>query len=425
MNPSPVSYRQRIPIFALLSATAISLVGSALTLVAVPWFVLQTTGSPAKTGLTGGAETLAMALAGFLGGPLVDRLGFRRASILADLLSGTAVAAIPFLYHMVGLAFWQLLSLVFLAAFFNSPGLSARLGLLPGLSRLARIPNERTNSAFEAIQNSSFLIGPPLAGVLIAAVRTRNVLWLDAASFAISAAIVAAAIPSSGQRAAGAERSPAGYLAELKEGLGFIRRDALLLSIVLTAAITNALDGPLVSVVGPVYARQNYGSAVSLGTMIAGFGGGALVGSILYGMIGHRLPRRTTFIGAFVLVGLTFWVLVASPPLPVVTGALVITGLASGPLNPLIFTIVQERTPGSMLGRVNGALISIAMAATPLGTVVMGYLLEGIGLRYTLIGIAACYLAVTLSMLLNPALQEMNKPAAIDPASQDIPERRI
>ncbi|MBA3492511.1 MAG: hypothetical protein H0T55_10660 [Rubrobacteraceae bacterium] len=105
-DAAPKGSQRRLPLLAMLSATALSVVGNSLTFVAVPWFVLQTTGSAAKTGLTGGVVTLAAVLAGFFGGPIVDRLGFKRTSVVADLASGATVAAIPLLHHTVGLAFW-------------------------------------------------------------------------------------------------------------------------------------------------------------------------------------------------------------------------------------------------------------------------------------------------------------------------------
>lgn len=142
--------------------------------------------------------------------------------------------------------------------------------------------------------------------------------------------------------------------------------------------------------------------------MVGSFGGGAVAGTVLYGTFGHRLPRRPTFVMSFVIVGIPFWVLAALPPLPVAVAALVFAGVAAGPLNPLIITLVQERSPERMLGRVLGVLNAIAMAAVPLGMLFAGYLLEGVGIRLTVIGIAACYLLVTLSMFLNPSLREMD-----------------
>jgi MFS family permease len=100
---------------------------------------------------------------------------------------------------------------------------------------------------------------------------------------------------------------------------------------------------------------------------------------------------------------------------------LAITGLAAGPLNPLIFTVVQERTPEHLRGRVIGALWALALAASPLGVVLTGYLLEAVGLRLILVGVAAGYLVVTLSMLFNPALREMDERprSAEDTATED------
>src|SRR5437899_1752307 len=111
--PTAPAQRNRLPVVAVLTGNAISLAGSAAALVAIPWFVLQTTNSPAKAGITGFFITLATVAAAFFGGGLVDRLGFKRTSILADIASGLAVALIPLLYVTVGLQYWQLLVLVF------------------------------------------------------------------------------------------------------------------------------------------------------------------------------------------------------------------------------------------------------------------------------------------------------------------------
>ena len=273
------------------------------------------------------------------------------------------------------------------------------------------MPVERANSAYQAIVRSSFLVGPLLAGVLIAAVGSSTVLLLDAATFAVSAAVIAAAVPRLARRApAAGTTSSSGYLAELFEGLVFVRRDALILSVAAAAAALNALNAPVFSVVLPVYADTNFGSAVALGAMIGGFGAGSLVGAAAFGAVGHRLPRRVTLIAGWVFVGLPFWALAAEPSLYLSVAALFVTGLAAGPLNPIIFTVVQQRTPEEMRGRVLGALWSAALAATPFGIVLAGFLLELFGLRPLLMGIAACYLLATLGMLLNPALKQLDDP---------------
>ena len=400
----------RVPILALLGANAVSETGNVLAFVAIPWFVLQTTGSAARTGLTGGAFLLAAVVAGVVGGPFVDRMGFKRASIVADLAGAVTVALIPLLYYTIGLSFWQLLVLVFLGGFLDAPGHTARQSLVPDLAGRAGMRLERANSAFQGIQHASFLLGPPLAGLLIALLAPGNVLWIDAVTFVVSAALVGALVPPVAPRPGTEPRRAGGYLAQLAEGMTFIRRDRLVFWMFGIGVVANFLILPLFAVVLPVYARQVYGSAVDLGLMLGGFGGGALAGTVFFGAVGHLLPRRTTLVSAIMFVGLPFWVLVATPPLWVSMGALFVAGFALGPPNPLTYSVLQERTPPRMLGRVLGAGVSLSMIAVPIGMVLCGYALEIFGLRPTLVGISACYLTVGLLSFISPALRELDKP---------------
>ena len=359
--------KRRIPILALLSANGISMLGNELALVAIPLFVLHTTGSAAKTGLAMGGTALALALA-FFAGPLVDRLGFKRTSVLADIMSGATVAAIPLLYLTVGLPFWGLVTLVFLGALFDTPGITARASLIPDLARLADTPVERANGARGATRNAATLLGPALGAGLIVAIGSSIVLLLDAATFAISALLVATLIPLAGRDRT---ETGGGYARELVEGLRVVWRDRLVFSIVLTVAAVNFLVAPLAAVILPVYAKTVLHSTLSLGLMLSGFGAGALTGSLLYGAFGHRLPRRATFIGSLFLLGVPLWIVAATDSLIVAVAAFVVVGLAFGPGNPLIFTVAQERAPRELRGRVFGTVTAIA---APLGMVLSGQL---------------------------------------------------
>jgi MFS family permease len=393
----------------LLAANAVSETGNVLAFVAIPWFVLQTTGSAVRTGLTGAAFLLAAVMAGVFGGPVVDRLGFKRTSIVADLAGAVTVALVPLLFHTVGLLFWQLLVLVFLGGFLDAPGHTARQSLVPDLAGRAGMGIERANSAFQGIQYVSFLFGPPLAGLLISLFAPGNVLWIDAATFVASAALVAALVPAPAPRADTGARRAGRYLAELAEGIAFIRRDRLVVWMFGIGVVANSLVLPLFAVVLPVFARTTYGSALDLGLMLGGFGSGALAGTVLYGIFGDRLPRRATLVSAILVLGVPFWVLVAMPPLGVAIGALFVAGFALGPPNPLTYSVLQERTPPRMLGRVLGAGVSLSMVGAPIGMVLCGYVLQTLGLRPTLVGISGCYLAVGVLAFLTPALRELDK----------------
>ena len=96
--------RRHLPLYALLTGTGVSIVGSLMTLIAVPWFVLQTTGSPAKTGITTAVWVLPVILSGALAGPIVDRVGHKRIGVVGDLGAGLSVAAVKSRLHRARVA---------------------------------------------------------------------------------------------------------------------------------------------------------------------------------------------------------------------------------------------------------------------------------------------------------------------------------
>ncbi len=411
--PAPSS-ASRTPFAALLAANAISLVGNQLTFVAVPWFVLQSTGSAARAGQVGALGALAAVIAAFVGGGLSDRLGARRTSIATDVASGVAVATIPLLYHTVGLAFWQLLPLVFLRALLNTPGGAARQSLLPALIALAGLRLERGNAAYQTVQNFSQLAGPALAGLLIATLGTSNVLWIDAATFVVSAGIVARTIPATLGRPRPNDSGAASpkFVAELREGVRFLQRDRPVFAIAITATLGNFLGAALFAVILPVYARDRFGSAVDLGLILAGWGGGAIAGAVLYGSVGLLLPRRPLLIAGAALNVPTVVLLATAPSLPLagVVGVLACMGLFSGAANPLAFTLLQERVPEGLRGRVFGAVFALGGVTAPLAVLLAGYALEGTGITVTLLGEAGGFLALTAWLGLNPALRHVAPP---------------
>ena len=408
MHPTtqPKSHNS-IPLYSLFIANAISLVGNVFSLIAIPWFVLQTTGSATQTGITGFFTILPVILAGFLAGTLIDRLGYKRTSIIADYASGITTALIPLLYLTIGLEFWQLLVLVFLGALLDAPGSTARAALLPELAEQAGMPIERATSLIHVIERGARLVGAPLAGFLIGLMGTANVLWLDAASFVVSAAIIGLMIPAITPTA---EETKSGkYFEELKDGLRFIVQDRLILSILVMVMLTNFLDAIFGGVLQPVYVREVYGRAMDLGLLIAANGGGAVIGGLIFAAIGHRLPRHATFVGAFVLTGFRYWVYALYPPVWVMIIVTLICSIGAGPLNPIIDAIEFERIPSQMRGRVFGAITAGAWLAMPLGMLLGGILTDKLGTFIMMISLAITFLITTLSMAFIPTMKEMNR----------------
>jgi MFS family permease len=395
----------RRPLYALYVADVISLSGNAVAQLAIPWFVLTTTGSATSTALVVFFNFLPIVIATFFGGVIVDRLGFRTTSVVADLASAGAVAAIPLLHTTVGIELWQLMALVFVGALLDAPGSTARSALVPDLVELAGIRMERASGIRGAIQQGSLLAGAPIGGLLVAGVGATNALWLNSASFLVSAALVAVFVPRPVKAAEHEE--PGRFLTELAEGMRFIWDARLLRALVVTVFVSNLLDAPF-PVIMPVFVEEAYGSAVQLGLLYGTYGGAALAGALVYSSVGHRLPRRRTFVCCFALFPVSYLVMATAPTLPVALAVLVIVGLASGPVNPLIFTMASEIVPVHLRGRVFGAVRAGAWASIPLGILLGGVLVSTIGVAATFLGIGICYALLVAYGFFNPAFREMD-----------------
>ncbi len=414
---------RRLPLYALLTANLISRIGNSLTYIAIPWFVLATTGSAAKTGLVAAVGILPVIITGILGGPLVDRLGYKRMAVVSEVASGINVALIPLLYTTIGLPFWTLLVLVLLGAALDSPGHSARASMLPEIAQLANMPLERANSMVMIAGRTSAMLGAPLAGILIATIGTSNLLWIDAVSFGISATLLAIAIPNRVVSQAQQQVEQAGtalrtYMGEVAEGFRFIRQDGLIFWLALSFSLGSLLAEPVYSVIMPVYAKEVYGSALDLGFMYAALGAGSILGAILFAVFGHRMPRRATLLTGFTVRALSFWVLVVMPPVGIVVAAVVINATALEPVNPMVQTIFQERVPEGMRGRVFGTIGAIAAATMPIGMIAYGLMMTELGLQTTLYIFATVNLSVPLVLAIVPAIRALGEPAGRPGASR-------
>lgn len=406
--------KDRRPFLALMSANAVAQVGHMMTSVAVPWLVLETTASAAAVGLTGAAIAIGAVVPSLLGGPIVDRLGQRRTSIAADLVCGLTVAMIPILQLAGVLVFPEILLLVFLLSSFNAQGDTGRFGLIPALAARAQMPLERSNAADRGIARAGQLLGPLLAGVLIPVIGPSNVLIVDALTFGLSAVLVGLGVPSA--TAPFARPDPPDrrdYRADLAEGIRYVLGNRLILSVIGLCLVGNFFDLPLMTVVLPVYAKQIFDSPQSLGLMLGSVAAGTLLGTIIFGLYGRRFPKRETFlVGWLIAILLTYGALAIQAPLAVLVVAGFVGGIAAGPINPILETVVQQHTPPQLMGRVFGAFLAFSQAAIPFGAAIAGLVIQGVGLIPTIATGGVIYVLVILGTFFNPALRAMNAPRA-------------
>ncbi len=413
ITDDPSGTRDRLPLAALVTANVISVIGNSVSALAIPWFVLQTTGSAARMGVVAAAGMIPFILSSVFGGALVDRIGHKRASVIADVSSGLTVAAIPLCHATVGLPFWLLLVLVFAGALLDAPGSAAQVALIPDIADRARVSLERVNGLTQSMANASRLFGPLIAGGLIAAVGASAVLWIDAACFAISAALVGRFVPAVARPAAAGEGS---YRENLVAGWRVLWSDRLLRGVGLVAVITNAVGAPLGGVILPLYAAATYGSARSFGVMVAGIGAGALAGAVGFGALGQRLPARPALAVGFSIGFVPLAVLLLEPPLPITVVALFAGAMAGGVINPLVTTVLHRRVPVAFQARAFGALVGLAMVAAPLGVLVAGSLVEAVGVNPILTMIVAVGSLTGFLVVAHPAFADLGTPAESPPA---------
>ncbi|WP_329120060.1 MFS transporter [Streptomyces sp. NBC_01353] len=402
----------RAPLATVLAANAISITGNALTLIGVPWFALDTTGSPGKAGLVAFCAAVPVVVSAIVGGPVIDRIGRRRISVASDLVCALALAAIPLLHRAGVLEFWMLCALMAVTGLFHAPGETARHVLIPDLARRAGTPLPRAASLYDAVSRGARMTGAALAGVLVALIGADTVLILDAATFGLSALLVLVGlrgVPSAAPQPDPAPFSLSGYRAELREGYAFVLRSRLLLGIVLMVMVTNGLSQGWSSVLLPVHAREHLGGSAALGLLVAVFGGSALLAAVLYGTVGHRFPRRAVFTAGFLLCGAPPYAVAAltdtTLPLLVTMAA---GGFGAGLLNPILATVMYERVPDDLRSRVSGVTMAGVLLATPLGGLVAGQLVERTGLTTALLTLGGVYFLATLAPMAFPAWRGMD-----------------
>ena len=413
---------QRRPVVALLVANTVSQLGNTFSILAIPWFVLATTGSAGLTGLTVAVGTLPVIVVGIFGGAVVDRLGYRTASVVSDIASGVTTLLIPLLSLTVGLAFWQLLVLVFLGALLDGPGRTARLAIFPDLIQRTTLSLDRANAAYSMTSRVAGLLGPPLAGVLIAVIGPANLLWVNAATFAVSACLVGVLLP-------GVDRIMAavtgvgggrGYLGEVREGFRFLYRRSVLFWMIAAFSLGRLIAEPLYAVILPVYANEIYGSALPLGIIFSALGAGSLVGNLVYAAVAPRLSRSRLLFGGFSIRALCFTVLLAVPPWWVIAAAIFVSASTFEPINPMSMSVMQEQVPAGLRGRVFGAVSAVGASTLPLGVLVYGFLMSALGLETTLAIFVAVNVALPLAMLLLPSLRDIPRPSTVTAGRQPV-----
>jgi predicted MFS family arabinose efflux permease len=411
-RPRPSASPLLTPLTLLVLANAVSLSGNVITTVAIPWLVLTTTGSAALTGIAVFAGVAGAAVGGLAAGRIVDAVGPLRTSAASDILSGLAVAPLPILLAFDALEVWHVVPLAIVGTLADSAGSAARQSLVPVAADSGGYQRERANAMFTSAEHIGYLLGAPIAGLLIAAFGVGPALSVTVAAFGFAALVVARFVRLPRPRAVAARADRAG----LRETIAFIWGDPALRALLIFPTVAVLLVGPLAPIVLPVLAREAFGDPVVLGLMVASYGAGGLLGAAAFGAFGSRIPRRALYVGVFVVWPLTYAAITLVPSLPFTLAMLLTLGAAAGSLVPLMATIRQERSPSRLLPRVVGLSTATIPVAGPIGVLVTGFLIDGLGLHQTLLLMTAGAALIGMAVLLSQGIRAVDAGATTRPS---------
>jgi DHA3 family tetracycline resistance protein-like MFS transporter len=401
----------------LWSAMCISLLGDGAFLVALAWQVYVLSDAPTALSVVGIAMTVPTILFLLVGGVASDRLDRRSILIAADVGRGAAVGMMAVLAVGGWLELWHLVALAAVygtgSAFF-APAFDA---FVPDLLRPERLA--QANALDQLVRPLALrLVGPALGGVVVGVAGASAVFALDAASFAVSCAVLLL-IRAPARRSVAEGGS---VLADLRAGWRYVRERSWLWATFASAAIAYLLFmGPVEVLLPYVVKHPLHGDAADLGMVFAAGGLGSVICAVTMGRRG--LPRRT------MTVMYVVWTLatlaVAGYGLASAIWQLMLASLAFNALETagtiIWATVKQRHVPGHLLGRVSSLDWLISIGLLPLSFALTGPAAAAFGAQATLVGAGILGAMVTAAALVVPGTSAVEEPRARSAAQHPVP----
>jgi MFS family permease len=386
------------PLRALLFAEVISTTGAQMTWLALPWFVLTTTGSPARMTFVMMAELAGFAVAGLPAGMFVQRFGARRSMLVTDFARAPLMMLVPVLHWTGHLSLAALILLALSLGLLGAPYFTAQKVIVPELLGEDEETITHANGLFQGAIRMTMLLGPPIGGVLIGLMGAANVLVVDAATYVVSFVLVVLFVPR-GTATPEADDSR-GILA----GFRFLVREPLLrVWIPLFVAGDAAWQAFFAAV--PVLTIERFGADAKIaGALFAAFGAGALSGNILsFRFLAQRMDGLRLIAFSVPFQAAPLWLVPLDVGAPVLFVAILVSGIANGICNPSIHSIFTLRMPPSIRPKAMAAGSTLWGLGMPLGLLAAGPVLSAFGTRPVLIGFATvqsiCMLGVAAASL--------------------------
>jgi Transmembrane secretion effector len=387
---------------ALIGGLGVSTLGTQLTAVAVPYQVYGLTHSSLYVGLVSLAQLFPLILGSLFGGSLVDAVDRRRMLLAVEAIAALSSAGLA-LNADFGPALWPLFLFPAVTAALSGMDSSARNAMVPGMVGLKSVP--AANAMFQALFQTGGIVGPAVAGLLLAGAGVRAVYWVDVVTYLIAVAAVLVISPQPPVSAPGATPVRPGWRSTM-EGLRFVRRSQSVQGAYLIDL--NAMVFGMPRALFPALAATVFGGgATTVGLLYAAPGAGALLGALTSGWVGRIRRQGFAVICAVIVWGLAIAGFGVVRILPLALLLLAVAGLADVVSAVFRNTIIQFAAPDSMRGRLQGVQMAVVAGGPRLGDMEAGVVATVFGDTVSVVsGGLACVAGALLVARLLPGFRQ-------------------
>ena len=390
----------------------ISLLGDQFYMIALPWLVLSLTGNALAVGTVLATAGIPRALFMLIGGALTDRFSPRRLMINSNLARMMLTGLLAALIFTNLIQIWMLYAIALCFGLADAFFFPAQTSIVPQLVDKDQL--QAGNALIQGTAHLSLFVGPVLAGVAIAWLdggathSTTGIalaFGLDSLSFIASVAMLNLMRVENWNARAG--KNPDGVLASIREGLLYVWNDATLkIVFLITMGLNVLINGPF-AVGVPVVARTRFPEgATAFGLIMSVFGGGALLGTALAGILPKPSNKLlgTVSLSVLSVMGIGLAAIGIAPTMYVAAATALVMGFAQGYANINMITWLQQKVAPEMIGRVMSLVMFAAIGLNPVSTALAGAL---IGLNATVLLICAGFFMTlfTLSAAFSPAVR--------------------
>ena len=390
--------------------------GNSAVHIAIPWRVLETTGSSANAGIVLGISGFSVIFSAPLIGGLIAVLGARPVSIWADIISAGSVVLFPIVGSLFGLNLTSLLIIAIVGAIFDPAGATARKSLIQAVAERDGLSLIKFNGTYEAAATIGTVLGPTGAALAISIVGINTTFYLIAIVF-ILASCLAFFIPV----VTTYPKSDVGFsfgnvVKETRIGMNALWRDKPLMSLVGLYTLLTAIYMPVESIVLSRYFRD-LNEPQTFGFVLSAMSVGVVIGALQFHRAVKIFSPGNMVIISMTLIGAVVCAMAFLPNAIIFIGLGLALGLAFGPVSPMSNYLVQQRMPQHLHGPVFGTQFSLMYLATPAGTLALGLIVQSVSIAPLLFVIGALFIVVTLLVGFTGPLRRLS----VDASSQDDP----